>query len=488
MADEKNQVKEIPSQAENFSEWYLSVVQKADLMDYSPVRGCIVFKPDGYELWERIQAGLDKRFKETGHRNAYFPMLIPESFFQKEKEHVEGFNPELPWVTEAGGEKLEERLAIRPTSETIIGHMYSQWIQSYRDLPVLINQWANVFRWEKRTFPFLRTSEFLWQEGHTAHATEEEAREETERMLNVYTEFVETELAMPVWRGQKTPSERFAGAVDTYSIEAMMRDGKAVQAGTSHYLGQKFAKGFEIMFLDRDNQRKYVHTTSWGSSTRLIGSMIMVHGDDRGLRLPPRMAPVQVVMIPVGPPKLRDKVMAKFDPLYDALKAAGVRVKADLREETPGWKFNEWEMRGVPVRLELGPRDVENNQCILARRDTGEKLTVSLDEVVARIEALLVEIQQNLFQQALAFREANSHLDIETLEALQAHIAKAEAENTIPGWVLAGWCGDDACEAKVKEETKFTSRNIPFEPPVQKSTCICCGQAASHTVWFARAY
>ncbi|HLO01890.1 MAG TPA: proline--tRNA ligase, partial [Symbiobacteriaceae bacterium] len=422
MANEKNQVKEIPAQAENFSEWYLSVVQKADLMDYSPVRGCIVFKPDGYEIWERIQAGLDKRFKETGHRNAYFPMLIPESFFQKEKEHIEGFNPELPWVTEAGGEKLEERLAIRPTSETIIGHMYSQWIQSYRDLPVLINQWANVFRWEKRTFPFLRTSEFLWQEGHTAHATEEEAREETERMLNVYTEFVETELAMPVWQGQKTPSERFAGAVDTYSIEAMMRDGKAVQAGTSHYLGQKFAMGFEIKFLDRDNQLKYVHTTSWGSSTRLIGSMIMVHGDDRGLRLPPRIAPVQVVMIPVGPPKLRDKVMAKFDPLYEALKAAGVRVKADLREETPGWKFNEWEMRGVPVRLEIGPRDVESNQCILARRDTGEKLTVSLDDVVSTVEALMVEIQANMLQQAIAFREANSHTEIETLAGLQAHI------------------------------------------------------------------
>lgn len=488
MADAKNQVKEIPSQAENFSEWYLAVVQKADLMDYSPVRGCIVFKPDGYELWERIQEGMNKRFKETGHRNAYFPMLIPESYFQKEKEHVEGFNPELPWVTEAGGEKLEERLAIRPTSETIIGHMYSQWIQSYRDLPVLINQWANVFRWEKRTFPFLRTSEFLWQEGHTAHATEEEARQETHQMLNVYTDFVESVLAVPVWRGQKTPSERFAGAVDTYSIEAMMRDGKAVQAGTSHYLGTKFASAFEIKFLDRDNQQKYVHTTSWGSSTRLIGAMIMVHGDDRGLRLPPLMAPVQVVMIPVGPPKLRDKVMAKFDPLYDALKAAGIRVKADLREETPGWKFNEWEMRGVPVRLEIGPRDVENNQCILARRDTGEKLTVSLDEVVPMVESLMVEIQANLYQQAIAFREANSHLGIETLVELQAHIGKAEAEGGIPGWALLGWCGDDACEAKVKEETKFTSRNIPFEPPVKKSACVCCGKEAKETVWFARAY
>ncbi|MDA5110070.1 MULTISPECIES: proline--tRNA ligase [Brevibacillus] len=488
MADEKAFVKEITPQSEDFSRWYIDTITKADLMDYTPVRGCIVFKPDGFELWERIQAAMDKRFKETGHRNAYFPMLIPESFFQKEKEHVEGFNPELPWVTEAGGEKLEERLALRPTSETIIGHMYSQWIQSYRDLPVLINQWANVFRWEKRTMPFLRTSEFLWQEGHTAHATEEEARQETMQMLDIYSEVVEQELAIPVWKGQKTPTERFAGAVDTYSIEAMMKDGKAVQAGTSHYLGENFARGFDIKFLDRDNQFKYVHTTSWGTSTRLIGSMIMVHGDDRGLALPPRVAPTQVVMIPVGPVKLREKVMEKFDPLFDALKAAGVRVKADLREETPGWKFNEWEMRGVPIRLEIGPRDVDNGQVVLARRDTGEKVTVSLDRAVEAVADLLEEIQRNMFEKALAFRTAHSHLDIDTLDALKAHIAKAESEKSIAGWVLAGWCGDDACEAKVKEETKFTSRNIPFEPPTVKHTCIACGGEAKHTVWFARAY
>jgi prolyl-tRNA synthetase len=488
MADEKNFVKEITPQSEDFSRWYIDTIRKADLMDYTPVRGCIVFKPDGYEIWERIQAAMDKRFKETGHRNAYFPMLIPESFFQKEKEHVEGFNPELPWVTEAGGEKLEERLALRPTSETMIGHMYSQWIQSYRDLPVLINQWANVFRWEKRTQPFLRTSEFLWQEGHTAHATEEEAREETMRMLEIYREVVEQELAIPVWKGQKTPSERFAGAVDTYSIEAMMKDGKAVQAGTSHYLGQNFAKGFEIKFLDRDNQFKYVHTTSWGTSTRLIGSMIMVHGDDRGLALPPRVAPIQVVMIPVGPPKLRDKVMEKFDPLFDSLKTAGIRVRADLRDETPGWKFNEWEMRGIPIRLEIGPRDVDNGVVILARRDTGEKVSVSLDQAVEAVGNLLEEIQQNMFQKALAFREANSHLHIDTLEQLKAFIAETESQQRVTGWVLAGWCGDDACEAKVKEETKFTSRNIPFEPPATKHTCITCGQEAKHTVWFARAY
>lgn len=488
MKEEKGFVKEITPQSEDFSRWYIDVIRKADLMDYTPVRGCIVFKPDGYELWERIQAGLDKRFKETGHRNAYFPMLIPESFFQKEKEHVEGFNPELPWVTEAGGEKLEEKLALRPTSETIIGHMYAQWIQSYRDLPVLINQWANVFRWEKRTLPFLRTSEFLWQEGHTAHATEEEAREETMRMLEVYREFVETEMAIPLYVGQKTPSEKFAGAVETYSIEAMMKDGKALQAGTSHYLGQNFAKGFEIKFLDRDNQLKYVHTTSWGVSTRLIGALIMVHGDDRGLALPPRLAPVQVIMIPVGPPKFRDKVMARFDPLFDGLKAAGVRVKSDLREETPGWKFNEWEMRGVPIRVEIGPRDVDNNQCILVRRDTGEKIPVPLDEAVQRIRALLEEIQRNMFEKAKAFRDAHSHLHINTLEELKGHIVRCEESGEAAGFVLAGWCGSDECEAKVKEETKFTSRVIPFDPPQQKQTCIHCGGEAKHTLWFARAY
>lgn len=488
MGDEKNFVKEITPQSEDFSKWYIDTIKKADLMDYSPVRGCIVFKPDGYELWERIQAGLDRRFKETGHRNAYFPMLIPESLFQKEKEHVEGFNPELPWVTEAGGEKLEERLALRPTSETVIGHMYSQWIQSYRDLPVLINQWANVFRWEKRTMPFLRTSEFLWQEGHTAHANEEEARAETNQMLGVYADFVENEMAVPVYQGQKSPSERFAGAVDTYSIEAMMKDGKALQAGTSHFLGQNFAKGFEIKFLDKDNQQKYVYTTSWGASSRLIGALIMVHGDDRGLALPPRMAPVQVIMIPVGPPKLREKVMAKFDPAFDALGSAGVRVKTDLRDETPGWKFNEWEMRGVPIRLELGPRDVENNQVVLARRDTGEKITASLDGIVDTIKTLLDEIQVNMYERAVAFRNEHSHLELETLDDLKAHIARADAENANAGWALLGWCGMAECEAKVKEETKFTSRNIPFQPPATKHKCVTCGSEAKHTVWFARAY
>jgi len=479
---------QLTRQAEDFSAWYLEVIQKAELMDYSPVRGCIVFRPDGYELWERIQAGLDRRFKETGHRNAYFPMLIPGSFFEKEKEHVEGFNPELPWVTEAGGEKLEEKLALRPTSETMIGHMYSRWIQSYRDLPVLLNQWANVFRWEKRTLPFLRTSEFLWQEGHTAHADEAEAREETMRMLGIYAEFAETEMAVPVWSGQKTPSERFAGAVDTFSIEAMMKDGKALQAGTSHFLGQNFAKGFGIEFLDRDNQRKFVHTTSWGVSTRLIGALVMVHGDDKGLALPPKLAPTQVIMIPIGPPKSREKVMAKFSEAYENLKRADVRVRKDEREATPGWKFNEWEMRGVPLRLELGPRDADSNQCVLVRRDTGEKVTASLERLAEVVLELLQTIQDNMFKKALAFRETNSYLHLDTLDELRAHIARADESGALAGWVLAGWCGSENCELKVREETKFTSRNIPFIPPVRKDKCVACGEKAVKEVWLARAY
>ncbi|ARU62779.1 proline--tRNA ligase [Tumebacillus avium] len=490
---EKNQnkqsvSKEITPQSKDFSRWYLDTIRKADLMDYAPVRGCIVFKPEGFELWERIQQAMDKRFKETGHRNAYFPMLIPESFFEKEKEHVEGFNPELPWVTEAGGEPLEEKYALRPTSETIIGHMYSQWINSYRDLPVLINQWANVFRWEKRTFPFLRTSEFLWQEGHTAHVDEAEAREETMRMLEIYREVVENELAIPVWVGQKTPSERFAGAVDTYSIEAMMQDGKAVQAGTSHYLGDKFAIGFNIKYLDRDNQHKYVHTTSWGTSTRLIGSMVMVHGDDKGLALPPRIAPTQVVIIPAGPMSKREMVLEKLDEIYAALKEAGVRVRTDLRDETPGWKFNEWEMRGVPVRIEIGPRDVENNQVVAARRDTGEKTTLSIENLAESVNQLLADVQSNMFQRAQDFRTANSYTHINSIQELHDHIESSEQADKIAGWVLSGWCGNDDCESKVKEETGFSSRNIPFAPPVGKETCICCGEKAEHTVWFARSY
>lgn len=475
-------------QKNNFTDWYIRTIQQADLMDYTPVRGCIAFKPDGYEIWEHIKDEMDRRFKETGHRNAYFPMLIPESFFQKEKDHIEGFSPELPWVTEAAGEQLEEKLALRPTSETMIGHLYSDWIKSYRDLPVLINQWANVFRWEKKTLPFIRTSEFLWQEGHTAHIDEEEARAETMQMLNIYKEVVEDILAIPVYDGQKTPSERFAGAVDTYSIEAMMQDGKAVQAGTSHYLGTKFAEAFNIQYLSRENKHEYVHTTSWGTSTRLIGSMIMVHGDEQGLVLPPKVAPTQVVLIPVGPWKKKPEIIEKLDEIFAGLKAKGIRVRLDDSDQSPGYKFNEWELKGVPVRLELGPRDLENAQALLKARDADEKVAVNLDEVITKVELELESMQKRLLEKARQFRAKHSHTHVDTLEQLETHIAESNKKDEIPGWILAGWCGDDTCEENVKNETKFTTRNIPFNPPTTKETCINCGKPSNHTVWFGRAY
>lgn len=482
MAKDKQFVTEITPQSEDFSRWYIDVIKKGDLMDYSPVRGCIVFKPEGYEIWEHIQEEMNRRLKETGHRNAYFPVFIPESFFQKEKDHIEGFNPELPWVTEAGGDVLEERLAVRPTSETMFGHMYSKWIQSYRDLPVLINQWANVVRWEKRTLPFIRTTEFLWQEGHTAHENEAEAREETMKMLDNYRDFVETYLAIPVITGQKTPSERFAGAVDTYSIEAMMKDGRAVQAATSHYLGTKFATAFEIQYLSRDNNLEYVHTTSWGSTTRLIGSLIMVHGDDRGLVLPPKVAPTQVIMIPIGPPKTREAVIGRTDELFKELKSAGVRVRVDDRSDvTPGWKFNEYEMRGVPVRLELGPRDMENGVCVLVSRVTGEKKVIEQANLVEEVKAMLDQVHNEMFERALKFREDHFY-SVDTLEEMKALMDEKR------GFALAGWCGSEECESKVKEETGAGSRNIPFDPAETKKVCICCGKPAEHTVVFAKAY
>ena len=476
------------NQQNDFTKWYIDTIQKADLMDYTPVRGCIAFKPDGYEIWEHIKDEMDRRFKETGHRNAYFPMLIPESFFQKEKDHIEGFAPELPWVTEAAGEKLEERLALRPTSETMIGHLYSDWIKSYRDLPVLINQWANVFRWEKKTLPFIRTSECLWQEGHTAHVDEEEARHETMQMLEIYKEVVEGLLAIPVYDGQKTPSERFAGAVDTFSIEAMMKDGKAVQAGTSHYLGTKFAEAFDIKYLTKENKHQFVHTTSWGTSTRLIGSVIMVHGDEQGLVLPPRVAPTQVVLIPVGPWKKNPAIMEKLDEIYAELKSKGIRVRLDDSDQSPGYKFNEYELKGVPVRLELGPRDLENEQALMKARDGGEKVAVDLAGAAAAVEQELETMQTRLLENARTFRDENSHMNVDTLDELKKHIEDSATNETIPGWILAGWCGDDACEDHVKNETKFTTRNIPFNPPAEKSTCINCGKESQHTVWFARSY
>jgi prolyl-tRNA synthetase len=482
MSKEKGFVQEITPQSEDFSRWYIDVIKKADLMDYSPVRGCIVFKPDGFEIWELCQRELDGKFKETGHRNAYFPMFIPESFFQKEKEHVEGFNPELPWVTEAGGEPLEEKLAIRPTSETMIGHMYSKWIQSYRDLPVLINQWANVVRWEKRTLPFLRTSEFLWQEGHTAHENEDDARAETMQMLTIYKEFVENFLAIPVIVGQKTSSEKFAGAVDTYSIEAMMKDGRAVQAGTSHYLGTNFAKAFEIQFLDRENKQTYVHTTSWGVSTRLIGSLIMVHGDDRGLSLPPKVAPTQVIIIPIGPAKLREMVNEKAYELLDLCKKLGVRARIDDRSDvSPGWKFNEYEMRGVPLRIELGPRDLENGQVIFGIRFNSEKKTVLLSQFSEQLLETLAFIQKGMLENARQFMLDNT----KSVESFSELIAMFDKKR---GFALAGWCGENSCERKIKEETGATSRNIPFSHTTNHHECVVCQQQAKHQVVYARAY
>lgn len=474
-------VKEITPKSQDYSQWYVDVIRKAELMDYAPVKGCMVIRPYGYAIWERVQEGLDRRFKATGHMNAYFPMFIPESFLLKEAEHVEGFAPECAWVTVGGGEQLSERLAIRPTSETIICSMYAKWIKSYRDLPVLINQWANVVRWEKSVRPFLRTTEFLWQEGHTAHRTAAEAEAETARMLEVYRDFVETDLAIPVIAGRKTEKEKFAGAVATYSIEALMGDGKALQAGTSHYLGDRFARGFGIQFLDEDNTLKYVHQTSWGMSTRIIGALIMVHGDDRGLVLPPKVAPYQAVIVPIAPTKEREAVVRAAAGLRDRL-AATVRVTLDDRAEyTPGWKFNEWEMRGVPLRIEIGPRDLKNNQCVLVRRDSGEKTSVPVDGIEDAVANTLADVQRALFDRAKRFMDENTHR-ADTLAELR------EIVETKRGFVIAGWCGDPDCEAKVKDETGATIRNIPFTAPAAAARCVCCGGEAKHTVYFARSY
>ncbi len=481
MKDNKEFVKEITPQAEDFSQWYIDVIKKADLADYAPVRGCMVLKPDGYEIWEKVQEGLDRRFKATGHRNAYFPLFIPESLLMKEAEHVEGFNPELPWVTEAGGEKLAERLAVRPTSETIIGEMYRQWIQTYRDLPVLLNQWCNVVRWEKKTRPFLRTTEFLWQEGHTAHRTEEEAREEVLRMLGVYEEFVNQDLAIPVIPGRKSEREKFAGAVETYSIEGLMKDGLALQAGTSHFLGQNFARVFNIEFLDSDNTLKHVWTTSWGMSTRIVGATIMVHGDDRGLKLPPKVAPVQVVIVPIAPAKEREEVLSRAREIAGGLRER-FRLRLDDRPEyTPGWKFNDWEMRGVPVRVEIGPRDLREGKVVLVRRDTGEKTGVPIEGLELAIVDLLREIQIKMFAMAKQFMADNTH-EAGNVEQLEGIIAAKR------GFVRAPWCGDEACEIIVKERCGATIRNIPFDQPGAAGRCVSCALPGRQQVYFARAY
>lgn len=483
MANQKEAfVTEITPQSEDFSRWYLDVVRRAELADYSPVKGCMVIRPYGYAIWELLQQQLDRRFKATGHVNAYFPLFIPESLLLREAEHVEGFAPQVAWVTKGGTEVLEEPLVVRPTSEAIIGTMYAKWIQSWRDLPVLVNQWANVVRWEKVTRPFLRTTEFLWQEGHTAHETEAEAQEETLKILALYKEFAENVLAMPVVEGQKSESEKFAGASKTYSIEALMGDGRALQAGTSHNLGQNFARAFGIQFQARDKSLQHAWTTSWGVSTRLIGGVIMTHGDDSGLILPPRVAPYQVVIVPIPRGNWRETVLPHAEAIRDALVAADVRVMLDDRDAyTPGWKFAEWELRGVPVRLEVGPKDIEKGQVVLARRDTREKASASRDGLAAHVTGLLDEIQQALLSRARAFREER------TASAASWSEFSALMEGR-PGFVIAPWCGTAECEAQIKSETQATIRNIPFGSPEPAGACVRCDRPAVATAWFAKAY
>ncbi|MBM4424239.1 MAG: proline--tRNA ligase [Chloroflexi bacterium] len=473
----------LPSRAEDFAEWYNAIVLRADMADYGPARGTMIVKPYGWALWENIQAALDKRFKATGHVNAGFPMFIPMHFLEKEKRHVEGFSPELAVVTIGGGEQLEEPLVVRPTSETIIGNAYAKWIKSYRDLPVLINLWNSVVRWELRTKLFLRTAEFWWQEGHTAHATAEEAEAETQRMLNVYADFAENEAAVPVYRGRKSESEKFAGADASYSIEAMMGDGKALQSGTSHYFGQNFAKAFDIRYLDKNNQQQHCWTTSWGLSTRFVGAIIMVHGDDKGLIMPPRLAPHQVVIVPIYKNEAeRTSVMEAVARIQAELIEADIRVKVDDRDETPGFKFNDWEMRGVPLRIEIGPKDVANSSVALARRDKPGKEGKSFAPqagLAATMIEMLKTIQQSLFDRALAFRNANTS-DPKNYDEFKAAIEK--------GFALSYWCGERECEAKVKEETKATTRCIPFDQPSEPGVCIHCGKPAKGKAIFGRAY
>ncbi len=475
--DNKQFVTQIADIDANFTQWFTDVVLKTELVDYGPVKGTMVIRPYGYAIWENIQKDMDRRFKETGAENAYFPLLIPMSFFTKEAEHVEGFAPEVAVVTHAGGAKLEEPLAIRPTSETIIGTMYSKWIQSYRDLPVMMNQWCNVMRWEKTTRPFLRTSEFLWQEGHTVHATEEEAMEETMKMLGVYKSFAEETLAIPVLCGRKTEKEKFAGAVATFGMEAMMLDGKSLQAGTSHYLGQNFAKAFNIKFLDKDGALKTAYTTSWGTSTRMIGAIIMAHGDKRGLVLPPKVAPVQTIIIPVAAHK--GGVNEKAEEIKAALVKAGVRAKVDMREMSPGWKFNEWEMKGVPLRIEIGPRDIEAGVAVLCRRDTLEKQTVKLEELTETVVKLMDVIQKDMLVKSRERRDAK----IVKADSLDGILQGVENKN----FVKAGWCGCRECEDRIKEYSAATARIIDDSEGVPEK-CAVCGKPAKHTVIFARAY
>ncbi len=479
MSEEK-----LPTRAENFAEWYNQLVLRSEMADYAPVRGCMVVRPYGWALWENMTAALDKEFKATGHVNAAFPMLIPMSFMEKEKEHVAGFAPELAVVTHGGGEKLEEPYVVRPTSETIIGHMYAKWIKSWRDLPVLINQWGSVLRWEMRTKLFLRTAEFYWQEGHTAHASAEEAQEEMYRILDIYSNFAINEAALPVIKGYKSDTERFAGAVITTSIEGMMQDKKALQSATSHYFGQNFAKAFEIQYLDKNNTLQFCETSSWGLSTRMVGAIIMTHGDDAGLVLPPRIAPIQVVIVPIFKnDEEKNKVMEVANRIFAELKAAGIRLKMDDREGvTPGFKYNYWELRGVPIRVEVGPKDVEKDSVALARRDVpgrDGKSFVPQAGLVRAISGLLVEIQDSLLKRATAHRDANIH-DPKSYDEMKSILES--------GWALSWWCESKTCEAKVKEDTKATTRVIPLDQPGGEGKCIVCGDKAVKKVYFAKAY
>lgn len=476
MADKKL-VESITSMEEDFAQWYTDVCLKAELIDYTSVKGCMVFRPEGYAIWELIQAELDRRFKETGVRNVYLPMFIPESLLEKEKDHVEGFAPEVAWVTHGGLQPLQERLCVRPTSETLFCDYYKNTIQSYRDLPQVCNQWCSVVRWEKETRPFLRSREFLWQEGHTAHATAEEAEERTVQMLNVYADFMEKVLAIPVIKGQKTEKEKFAGAEATYTIEALMHDGKALQSGTSHNFGDGFAKAFGVQYTDKDNTLKYVHQTSWGMTTRIIGAVIMVHGDNSGLVLPPAIAPTQVTIIPIQ--QRKEGVLETAYELKDRL--SNFRVKVDDSDKSPGWKFSEQEMRGIPLRVEIGPKDIEADKCVICRRDTREKIEVGLDELEAKVAELLAAMQVEMLERARAHRESHTYVAKNYDE-----FKKIFAEKS--GFVKAMWCGDRACEDKIKEDLSVTSRCMPFEQEQIADTCVCCGKPAKKMVYWGRAY
>ncbi|HDP95425.1 MAG TPA: proline--tRNA ligase [Candidatus Aminicenantes bacterium] len=482
MTQKNDFITQITKRSQDFSRWYTDVIRRAELADYSPMKGMMVIRPYGYEIWELMKARLDRMFKATGHRNAYFPLFIPESLLKKEAEHVEGFAPEVAWVTMGGNEPLEERYAVRPTSEAIICSMYARWVSSWRDLPLLINQWANVVRWEKVTRPFLRTTEFLWQEGHTVHATAAEAQEETLRILDIYRTFVEEYLALPVIAGLKTDAEKFAGAVNTYCIEALMPDGRALQAGTSHNLGQNFSRAFNIRFENRDQELEFGWGTSWGVSTRLVGAVIMAHGDDSGLIIPPRIAPFQAVIVPISRGNWKETVLPEAIRLRDELQAAGIRAHLDdCDTNTPGWKFAEWEMRGVPVRVEIGPKDIEKKQVVLVNRINREKSFVSRGECVQSLQNKLDEIQSSLFERALKFRDDNTR-DAADFDAL------AEIIQEQRGLVRAGWCGSTACEALVKEKTKATIRVILEEEPEEGVICAACGGPSKHMVLLARSY